>query len=89
VLEEMSRTGKDSTEIITQRGITQITDTLTIGEEVRVVISNNAQAVADYKAGKEQALKFLVGQVMKATGGTANPKLVIEELNKMLEKDKG
>jgi aspartyl-tRNA(Asn)/glutamyl-tRNA(Gln) amidotransferase subunit B len=41
--------------------------------------------VADYKAGKPQALKFLVGQVMKATRGRANPKLVNELLNKKLK----
>ena len=40
------------------------------------MIQANPQALADFKAGKEQALKFLVGQVMKATGGRANPKLV-------------
>ncbi len=89
VFKEMFNSARAAQDIINERGLTQITDTLTIGQEVREVISNNTQAVADYKAGKEQALKFLVGQVMKATGGTANPKLVIEELNKMLEKDKG
>jgi len=88
VFKEMFNSARAAQDIINERGLTQITDTLTIGEEVGEVISNNTQAVADYKSGKEQALKFLVGQVMKATGGTANPKLVIEELNKMLEKDK-
>ena len=47
-------------------------------------ISSNVQAVADYKAGKETAIKFLVGQVMKATKGRANPALVNEELKKKL-----
>ena len=50
-------------------------------ENVRVC----AQAVADYKAGKEQALKFLVGQVMKATRGRANPQLVNRLLKEKLE----
>ncbi|MFB0559196.1 MAG: hypothetical protein ACETVS_01505, partial [Dehalococcoidales bacterium] len=45
----------------------------------------NEQAVADYRAGKEQALKFLVGQVMKATRGRANPKLVNEVLKEKLK----
>jgi len=85
VLEEMSRTGKDSTEIITKQGLSQISDTSTIEEEVMKVIKDNEQAVADYRAGKEQALKFLVGQVMKATRGRANPKLASELLMKKLE----
>jgi len=49
------------------------------------VIAANAQAVADYKAGKAQSLTFLVGQVMRATRGRANPKLVNEELKRKLE----
>jgi len=48
------------------------------------VIEANPQAVADYKAGKAQSLKFLVGQVMRATGGRANPNLAGELLGKKL-----
>jgi aspartyl-tRNA(Asn)/glutamyl-tRNA(Gln) amidotransferase subunit B len=50
-----------------------------------VAIRNNAQAVADYKAGKKQSLKFLVGQVMRATRGRANPTLVNQILEKKLK----
>jgi len=85
VLEEMYNTGKGADEIITQRGLSQISDTIAIETEVIAVIDNNESAVADYKAGKEQALKFLVGQVMKATRGRANPQLVNELLKKRLE----
>ena len=85
VLEEMFSTGKDASDIITQRGLSQISDTEAIEAEVITVIDNNQPAAADYKAGKEQALKFLVGQVMKATRGRANPKLVNELLKKKLE----
>ena len=85
VLEEMSRTGKDSTVIITEQGLSQISDTSEIEEVVIQVINSNAQPVADFKAGKEQALKFLVGQVMKTTRGRANPKLVNELLKRKLE----
>ena len=88
-LEEMFQTGQSAADIIAQQGLSQISDTQQIKIVLTEVLKTNGQAVADYKGGKEQALKFLVGQVMKATGGTANPKLVIEELNKMLEKDKG
>ena len=85
VLEEMFKTGKDANHIITRRGLGQISDTATIEAEVIIVINSNKKAVADYKAGKEQALKFLVGQVMKATRGRANPKLASELLMKKLE----
>jgi aspartyl-tRNA(Asn)/glutamyl-tRNA(Gln) amidotransferase subunit B len=81
VLEEMFETGKDADEIIKERGLTQISDSQAIETAVTEAISSNTQAVADYKAGKPQALKFLVGQVMKTTRGRANAKLV----NKILE----
>jgi len=56
-----------------------------IEREVMAAIRSNAQAVADYKAGRRQSLKFLVGQVMRACRGRANPKLVNELLEKKLE----
>jgi aspartyl-tRNA(Asn)/glutamyl-tRNA(Gln) amidotransferase subunit B len=85
VLEEMFNTGKPADEIIAQRGLSQISDTEAIEQEVMAAIKNNAQAVADYRAGKKQSLKFLVGQVMRATKGRANPTLVNELLEKKLE----
>jgi aspartyl-tRNA(Asn)/glutamyl-tRNA(Gln) amidotransferase subunit B len=85
VLEEMFNTGKDASDIIAQRGLSQISDAEMIEREVMTAIRNNPQAVADYKAGKKQSLKFLVGQVMRATGSRANPKLVNELLEKKLE----
>ncbi len=85
VLEEMFNTGKSATDIITQQGLSQISDTQEVKEVVSQVIEANAQAVADYKAGKTQSLAFLVGPVMKATRGRANPKLVNELLKKRLE----
>ncbi len=84
VIEEMYRTGKGADEIIAQRGLSQISDTAAIETEVIMVIENNKAAVADYKAGKESALKFLVGQVMKATRGRANPQVAGELLKKKL-----
>jgi len=85
VLEEMFNTGKDAASIITQRGLSQISDTQELEKIVVEVINSNAQAVADYKAGKKESLKFLVGQVMRATRGRANPGLVNELLEKKLE----
>ena len=85
VFEEMFNTGKGAEEIIKEQGLSQISDTSEIEEAVIQVIKSNAQPVADFKAGKEQALKFLVGQVMKDTRGRANPKLVNELLKSKLE----
>jgi aspartyl-tRNA(Asn)/glutamyl-tRNA(Gln) amidotransferase subunit B len=85
VLEEMFTTGRDAASIIDQRGLSQISDAGVIEREVTQAIRNNPQAVADYKAGKKQSLKFLVGQVMRATGSRANPKLVNQLLEKKLE----
>ena len=56
-----------------------------IDKAVIQAIENNPKAVADYKAGKQQSLKFLMGQVMRVTGGRANPGLVIEMLEKKLK----
>ena len=85
VFEEMFHTGKLAGEIVIQRGLTQISDDSAIEEVVRQIVDSNPQAVADFRAGKEQAAKFLVGQVMKATKGRANPKLVNEILRRKLE----
>ncbi|MDD5038091.1 MAG: Asp-tRNA(Asn)/Glu-tRNA(Gln) amidotransferase subunit GatB [Dehalococcoidales bacterium] len=87
VLEEMFNTGKDAGDIIKQRGLSQISDTGELEEVITQVIQASAQPVADYKAGKKQSLTFLVGQVMKATRGRANPKLVNELMKKKLEEE--
>ncbi len=85
VLEEMFKSGKPADSVIAQRGLSQISDTGAILREVVAAINQNAQAVADYKAGKKQSLKFLVGQVMRATRGRADPGLINELLVKKLE----
>jgi len=85
VFEEMFHSGKPPKEIVAERGLSQISDTSAVEEVVRQVIAINTQAVADFKAGKQQALTFLVGQVMRATKGRANPNLVNEILRQKLE----
>ena len=80
----MYNTGRSADEIIKERGLSQISDTQELEKIVVEVINSNAQPVADYRAGKEEALKFLVGQVMRATRGRANPKLVNEVLKQRL-----
>jgi aspartyl-tRNA(Asn)/glutamyl-tRNA(Gln) amidotransferase subunit B len=84
VLEEMFLTGKTADIIIDEKGLLQISDTNELEKVVDEVINSNVQAVADYRAGKEQAVKFLTGQIMRATKGRANPKLVNEVLQKKL-----
>ena len=82
---EMFDTGKDPDTLLKEGERGQISAAGEIQDVAGQVIEANPKAVADFKAGKEPALKFLVGQVMKATRGRANPKLVNEQLKKMLE----
>ena len=84
ILENMYETGREAGEIIKDRGLSQISDSVQIEEIASRVIEANPRAVADYKAGKEQSLKFLVGQLMKETRGRANPNLAGELLKKKL-----
>lgn len=84
VLDEMFKTGRSADEIIQKSGISQISDTGELEKIATEVIKSNVQPVADYKAGKEAAFKFLIGQVMKASKGRANPQVVNEVLKKKL-----
>ncbi len=85
VLAEMYQTGREAAEIIKEKGLSQISDSGQLEETIRDVLDSNVQPVADYRAGKEQAFKFLVGQVMRATKGRANPQLANETLKRMLD----
>ena len=82
VMEEMYRTGKDPQVIVQEKGLVQISDTGEIEKIVEKVIEDNPQPVAQYKSGKTGTFGFLVGQVMKATQGRANPQTVNELLKK-------
>jgi aspartyl-tRNA(Asn)/glutamyl-tRNA(Gln) amidotransferase subunit B len=81
VFEEMFATGADPEQIVQEKGLVQISDEKAIEAVVWQIIEANPKSVADYKSGKEQAIGFLVGQVMKETKGKANPGLV----NKLLK----
>ena len=85
VFEEMFNTGKSAEEIIRERGLSQISDTGELEAAIADVINSNTQAVSDYKSGREAALKFLVGQVMRATKGQANPAVAGDLLKKKLD----
>ena len=71
-------------EIIEKRGLTQISDSASIDKLVAEVIAANPAQVEQFRAGKQQVLGFLVGQVMKASRGKANPQQVNEALRKQL-----
>jgi len=87
MLEEMYRTQKDPKTLLEEGERGQISDTRELEDSVSQVVAGNPQAVADFKKGKETALKFLVGQVMKATKGRANPQVVNELLEKKLKEE--
>ena len=76
VFERMARSGEDPDAIVRREGLTQVADEGALQAVVDQVIAANPTAVADFRKGKKQSLAFLVGQVMKATGGKADPRLV-------------
>jgi len=87
VLEEMFATGARAREVIARRGISFITDEKELENIARDVIERNPQSVADYLSGKEKALQFLIGQVMKETRGQADPELTRNVLIKVLSSE--
>ncbi len=88
VFEEMYRTGNPPGRIVREKGWVQIVDTGEIEGAVESVIQSNPKLAEDYRNGKEKVFGFLVGEVMKATRGKANPKLVNELLRKKLKGQK-
>lgn len=85
VLEIMVETGKSPSTIINERGLTQISDRNRLKKIVSKVLDRNQQSVEDYKNGKTKAFGFLVGQVMRETKGKANPRIVNQILNEILD----
>ncbi len=83
---DMFETGKDAEEIVKEKGLVQITDESAIKEMVEKVVLENPQSVADYKAGKDKAIGFLVGQIMKESKGKANPQIINKLLIEILSK---
>ncbi|KRE32704.1 Asp-tRNA(Asn)/Glu-tRNA(Gln) amidotransferase subunit GatB [Paenibacillus sp. Soil522] len=84
VFKAMLETGKLPQQIVEEQGLVQISDEGAIQSIVNEIVEANPQSVEDYRAGKEKAIGFLVGQVMKASKGKANPalanKLLVERL---------
>jgi len=85
VFVEMWKSQDSPAKIVKDKGLVQITDTAEIEKIVDEVISKNQKAVEEYRAGKKKAIGSLVGQIMKATKGKANPQMVNQLLEKKLE----
>ena len=85
VFEEMTQTGKNPTQIVEDKGLVQISDPAKISPIIDEIIAKNPDNVAKFKAGNTKLLGFFVGQVLKATGGKANPKVVNELVARKLK----
>jgi len=84
VFSEMYSSGKDADAIVKEKGLVQISDTGELEKAVDEVIASSPDEVARFKGGDQKLMGFFVGQIMKATKGKANPKLVNELLRKKL-----
>jgi len=84
VLMDMFASGKTPQAIVAEKGLVQISDAAALEEAVRKVLAANPDQVEQYRAGKEKVLGFLMGQVMRATRGKANPSLVNEIMVRQL-----
>jgi len=84
VFEEMLASGKPAAQIVEEKGLRQVSDSGAIEKAIDEILKANEGKVAEYKSGKDKLFGFFVGQVMKATGGKANPALLNELLKKKL-----
>jgi aspartyl-tRNA(Asn)/glutamyl-tRNA(Gln) amidotransferase subunit B len=80
----MFETGKSAEDIVNTKGLTQVSDEAVLERIVEEVIAKNPAQLGQYRSGKEAVFGFLVGQVMKASGGKANPTKVNELLKRKL-----
>jgi aspartyl-tRNA(Asn)/glutamyl-tRNA(Gln) amidotransferase subunit B len=85
VFEKMWASGEDPRAIVEREGLTQVSDAAALQQAVAEVIAANPAQVATYRGGKTSTLGWFVGQVMRQTGGKANPQLLNELLKKALE----
>lgn len=85
VLVEMFKTGKSAGSVVEEQGLVQLSDETEIDQIIDQVLATNAQQIESYRTGKESLFGFFVGQVMKASKGKANPKVVNERLKEKLK----
>ncbi len=84
VFEEVFATGRDPDDVVKEKGLAQVSDEDAIRAEVKNILKNHPDEVAQFRGGKEKVLGFFVGQVMKATKGKANPGVVNKILRELL-----
>jgi len=84
VLEKVVATGSSAEKIVKDEGLTQVSDEGALEKMIDEVMAKNPQQLTQYRSGKEQVFGFFVGQVMKASGGKANPAKVNELLKRKL-----
>jgi aspartyl-tRNA(Asn)/glutamyl-tRNA(Gln) amidotransferase subunit B len=84
VLDVMCETGKPAAQIVEEQGLKQVTDTSAIEKVIDDVLAANPDKLAEYRSGKDKLFAFFVGQVMKLSGGKANPQVVNELLKAKL-----
>lgn len=89
VLTEMFNTGRHARDIVSERGLAQISDAEKLGHVVTQTLDDNPEQVEEYLTGKRQVLGWFIGQVMRATRGKANPQLARELLEEQLEAKRG
>ena len=85
VLSDMINTGKSAEEIVTEKNLRQVSDHSQLDKIANEVIAENQKSVNDYKSGKENALMFLVGQLMRKSQGKADPKAAKNILKEKLD----
>jgi aspartyl-tRNA(Asn)/glutamyl-tRNA(Gln) amidotransferase subunit B len=84
VFATMIETGRSAADIVDAEGLAQVSDSGALEPHVRAIVQQHPDVVADVRAGKDRKLQFLVGQVMKALGGKADPKVVTALLKKAI-----
>ena len=85
ILDMVMESDKSIAEIIKEKGVQNITDNSAITEMIKKIINENPESVADYKAGKDRAIKYLMGQVMKESKGSINPSMAMDILKEELK----
>ncbi|MBI4220456.1 MAG: Asp-tRNA(Asn)/Glu-tRNA(Gln) amidotransferase GatCAB subunit B, partial [Chloroflexi bacterium] len=85
VLAEMFQSGRDPEQIVEEKGLRKVSDTGSLEPAVEQAIAGNPAAVEDYLKGKEAAVRFLVGQVMRASRGRADPEVAADLITRKLQ----
>jgi len=86
LLGEMFETGKDPSDILEEKELIQVSDEKEVEEIAEKIIESNPKAVEDFRSGKESAIQFLIGQMMKETKGRVNPEIAKQILTKLLQR---